>query len=310
MRILLTGASSFTGYWFARELAATGHHIVAPLPRPAAAYAGTRAERVRMLADYAEIVWSSPFGEAGFLDLIGHQPFDLLCHHAARVVDYRSRDFNIVTALAENTQELPKVLRRLKESGLRGVVLTGSVFESDEGAGSEPLQAFSPYGVSKALTATVVRYWCGEFRLPLGKFVIPNPFGPLEEARFCTYLVSTWRNGAVAEIKTPDYVRDNIHVDLLAKAYVKFVQTVASGPAFTKSNPSGYVETQGDFARRYAAEIGPRLGLEAKVQLCTQRDFSEPMVRINTDPVIGLDWNETAAWDGVAEFYRERPHNA
>jgi UDP-glucose 4-epimerase len=29
MRILFTGASSFTGYWFVRELVAAGHEVVA-----------------------------------------------------------------------------------------------------------------------------------------------------------------------------------------------------------------------------------------------------------------------------------------
>ena len=29
MRILFTGASSFTGYWFIRELVAAGHRVIA-----------------------------------------------------------------------------------------------------------------------------------------------------------------------------------------------------------------------------------------------------------------------------------------
>jgi nucleoside-diphosphate-sugar epimerase len=308
MRILLTGASSFTGYWFARELARAQHEVVAPVPRSADAYSGVRADRVGLLSDCAEIVWSAAFGEARFLDLLVDQRFDVLCHHAANVRNYRSPDFDISAALIENTRGLPQVLRRLKQSGLRGIVLTGSFFEPDEGAGTLPLAAFSPYGVSKALTATVVRYWCGEFHLPLGKFVIPNPFGPWEEARLCSYLVSSWSKGETAEIRVPDYVRDNIHVDLLAKAYVRFTESVPHGPAFAKLSPSGYVETLGCFAHRVAAELAPRLGLQAKVRLCAQQDFSEPMVRINTDPLLGLGWSETAAWDGLANFYRARLH--
>jgi nucleoside-diphosphate-sugar epimerase len=303
MRVLLTGASSFTGIWFVRELAMAGHEVVTPLPRAADAYSGVRAERVRMLATCAEIVWSAVFGEMRFLEFIAGEKFDLLCHHAARAADYRSRDFDIVAALAENTKAMRQVLDSLTESGLRGAVLTGSFFESGEGAGSKPLRAFSPYGVSKAITASVVRYWCNEFRLPLGKFVIPNPFGPWEEARFCAYLIKTWQSGATAEVKTPDYVRDNIHVDLLAKAYVKFAESIPGGPTFAKFNPSGYVETQGNFARRFAAEIGPRMDLAANIKLCRQTDFSQPMVRVNTDALIGFDWNETAAWDGIAQYY-------
>ena len=304
MRILLTGASSFTGMWFARELAAAGHHVVAPLRGAAGSYEGLRALRVHELETYAEVVWASPFGEARFLDLIAGQSFDLLCHHAARVTDYRSPGFDVVAALAENTRELPRVLGTLRDKGLRGVVLTGSVFEAEEGTGNTPLRAFSPYGVSKGLTAQVASYWCSVLDIPLGKFVIPNPFGPFEEPRFCSFLIKAWREGKPAEVRTPDYVRDNIHVDLLAKVYATFATATAGSSGFTRANPSGYVETQGAFAQRFAHEIGPRLSLDAKVVLAKQADFAEPLVRHNTDPAGIAGWSESRAWDDIAAFYR------
>lgn len=305
MRILLTGASSFTGYWFARELAAAGHHVVAPLRGAQGSYEGLRARRVRELAKYTEIVWASAFGEARFIDLIAGQSFDLLCHHAARVTDYRSPDFDVVAALAENTRELPRVLGTMRDKGLRGIVLTGSVFEAEEGTGNAPLRAFSPYGVSKGITAQVASYWCSVLDIPLGKFVIPNPFGPFEEPRFCSFLVKTWREGKPAEVRTPDYVRDNIHVDLLAKVYASFAVATAGSGGVTRANPSGYVETQGAFAQRFAVEIGPRLSLRAEVALAKQADFSEPLVRHNTQPAVASGWSESKAWDEIAAFYRE-----
>ena len=51
-----------------------------------------------------------------------------------------------------------------------------------------------------------------------------------------------WREGKPAEVKTPDYLRDNIHVDLLAAVYARFVQPrqrIEAG--CVKINPSGYV---------------------------------------------------------------------
>jgi nucleoside-diphosphate-sugar epimerase len=307
VNILLTGASSFSGFWFARELAAAGHHVVAPLRGAEGSYAGVRAARIRELAECAEIVWSTTFGDPRFLDLITAETFELLCHHAARVAEYRSPDFDVVAALAENTRELPRILRTACARGLRGLVLTGSVFEADEGAGDTPLRAFSPYGVSKGITAAVVGYWCSILEVPLGKFIISNPFGPFEEPRFCTYLINTWRAGKAAEVRTPSYVRDNIHVTLLAKAYARFAEATFAGPAFRRANPSGYVESQGAFAQRFAAEVGPRLGLDATVTLLQQTDFSEPLVRINTQPINGMNlgWVEAEAWDSIAAYYRQ-----
>lgn len=306
MKILLTGASSFTGFWFARELATAGHSILAPLRGAPDSYSGTRGERIKLLAEHAEIVWSCSFGDARFLDL-AKSGFDLLCHHAARVTDYRSLDFDVAAALAENTRQLPQVLRTLADGGLKGMLLTGSVFEANEGAGNDTWRAFSPYGLSKGCTAAVTRFWCNELRIPLGKFVIPNPFGPYEEARFCAFLINTWRKGEIAEVRVPSYVRDNIHVDLLAKVYAEFAGATAGGPAFARTNPSGYVETQGAFALRYAREVAPRLGVEGRVKLLEQTDFSEPLVRINTQPAIAsyYKWSETAAWDRIAEYYKQ-----
>jgi UDP-glucose 4-epimerase len=39
-----------------------------------------------------------------------------------------------------------------------------------------------------------------------------------------------------------------------------------------------------------------------------QTDFSEPMVRINTDPLDAgrLGWNDVEAWDELASYYSEQ----
>lgn len=309
MNILLTGGSSFSGLWFARALAADGHRVIAALRRAEAAYGeDLRGRRVAALGEVAERVWDCPFGEARFRALAGSRAWDLLCHHAARVGDYRSPDFDVAGALAENTRELAQVLRLMAGRGLRGVVLTGSVFEADEGAGSAPLRAFSPYGVSKGLTAQVFRYWCGALGLPLGKFVIPNPFGPFEEARFCAYLLRCWTSGDTASVQTPAYVRDNIHVDLLAGAYARFANAVADGPLFIRTNPSGYVESQGSFAQRVATAVRERTGLACSLSFATQTEFAEPAVRLNTEPAAASvrGWDEAKAWDGFVDFYALR----
>jgi UDP-glucose 4-epimerase len=307
MRALLTGASSFSGYWFATKLRAAGFTVVAPLRSVPSAYTGLRGERVKKLAEVAEIIGDCPFGGPAFLDLIrGGQDFDVLCHHAARVGDYRSLDFNIPEALAENANNLRVVLERMKERALKAVVLTGSVFEAGEGAGNEPMRAFSPYGLSKTLTAEVFRHWCTIYKISFGKFVIPNPFGPLEEPRFCAYLIRTWRAGETAGVSTPNYLRDNIHVDLLALAYASFVKDMIETGSSRRFGPMGYVETQGAFAERYAREMRPRLGLDCALRLSDQTDFSEPLVRINTCAIetAALGWSATKAWDGIADFYQ------
>lgn len=311
MKVLFTGASSFTGLWFARELVRAGHDVVAVFRRNRGDYADSvRAERVDLLHRLCRSKWGVTFGEPTFLDIIDSESgWDLLCHHAAEVTTYRSPDFDLIGALASNIRNAPAVLDHLKQRGCRGVVLTGSFFEPGEGAGSDGIQAVSPYGLSKFLTAESFRFFLAQRTLPMGKFVLPNPFGPYEERRFTAYLMGKWFANETAIVRTPDYMRDNIHVSLAAKAYARFAEQVAvRGETCIKLNPSGYVETQGEFADRVAREVRSRTGLACTLEIGRQRDFPEPRVRVNTDVLkpSELGWNERLAWDELTSYYQAR----
>ncbi len=307
MKILLTGASSFTGYWFAKTLHFRGHEVVAPLFAPTDSYTGVRGERVQDLRLLGvTLLGGVPFGSPQFLTLVD-KGADVLCHHAAFVENYKSLDFDLLSAIKSNTYQSNILFQRARKAGFKTVIHTGSVFEQGEGSGEEPLRAFSPYGLSKGLTHQILEFWAHHSGIPLSKFVIPNPFGPYEEPRFCAYLMGCWSKGETATVKTPAYVRDNIHVSLLALAYADFVEKKLNRPDPEKVGPSGYVESQGAFALRFADEIGKRLNIPTPVELLAQSDFSEPKIRINKDiPDIRLlGWEEKKAWDEVGEYYKK-----
>jgi nucleoside-diphosphate-sugar epimerase len=132
MRVLFTGASSFTGYWLVRELVAADHEVVA-VCRGDGRYEGLRAARVRLVRELCEVRYGCAFGNDDFLAL-KETSFDVLCHQGAEVGDYRSADFDLHRAAAANLHRLPECL-----------VLTGS--------------AFSRYGLSKGLSAAAARFY-------------------------------------------------------------------------------------------------------------------------------------------------------
>ena len=306
MKILLTGASSFTGFWFANELVDAGHEVVATFRRPLEEYDGLRRRRIAALQPRCRSVHGCSYGDERFIEVIEREGrWDLLCHHGADVTDYKSPEFDFSRALERNTHGVRKTLLALLDRQCSRIVLTGSVFEGGEGAGSQQLPAFSPYGLSKELTWRTFAYFARDLGFSLGKFVIPNPFGPYEEPRFTAYLMKNWFAGQAATVSSPAYVRDNIHVSLLAKVYAKFVADLPERPGLSRINPSGYPESQGAFTLRYAEQMRERLGLACAVELQQQTDFPEPGVRINTDlpDVAALGWGERQAWDDVAKYY-------
>jgi UDP-glucose 4-epimerase len=184
-------------------------------------------------------------------------------------------------------------------------MLTGTFFEPNEGAGSKPLRAFNAYGLSKGLTATAAEFYAGREGFTFEKFVIPHPFGPWEEPRFTAYLMKTWLKGDTARVQTPRYVRDNIPVSLLAKAYAAFIGATPAPGTVRRLNPSGYPESQGAFAERIRREAAARLNLPCRLELGLQSAFAEPPVRINTDllDAAALAWSEAQAWDEFIASY-------
>lgn len=306
MRILLTGTSSFTGYWFASALAKAGHHVVATFRGDPVSYSEVRGRRVAALRQRIECAWRTEFGDSRFLDLIDAGDWDLLCHHAAEMTNYRSPDFDALAASGSNTRNIREVLSRLARRGCGRLVLTGSVFEPFEGVGDLEQRSFSPYGLSKHFSYEIVRLEAHRLGLGLGKFVIPNPFGPCEEPRFTSYLVREWSAGRTPSVTTPVYIRDNIHVGLLAAEYVAFCESPLH-QAGSKAVPSGYIEAQGAFAQRCARELGTRLGRPLAVELAHQTEFPEPLIRANASLAAPRhpEWSEAVAWDELYAYYAE-----
>ena len=212
MRLLLTGASSFTGAWFARTLAMEGYEVVAALRGPDQRDATLRGWRLAFIRDCCRIVPEAPFGSEAFLELLRREPFDLLCHHGAEVGDHKRPDYDVEAAVRANCHDLEPVLEAFLAAGGRALVLTGSIFEADEGQGEAPLRAFNPYGLAKTLTWHRFRFAAERRGLAIGKLVVAAPFGPLEKDGFTASLMRAWVKGEVAVVRRPGVVRDHVAI--------------------------------------------------------------------------------------------------
>jgi nucleoside-diphosphate-sugar epimerase len=301
MRILLTGASSFSGLWFARMLAEAGHTVLAAL-RSSGYEDALRLARAERAAQYAELVSAAPFGSEAFVELISSRgPFDVLCHHGAEAAGHKRPDFDVEGAVKANTWRMDETLAAFKAAGGARLVITGSVFEQDEGRGEAPLRAFSPYGLSKTLTSRAFAQGAERAGLAFVKFVIPNPFGPFEAQTFQRHVMTAWREGRVPRVTHPFYERDNVPVGLLARVYA----AAAEGRLGGHVAPSFYAGPVGDFFRRMAREVAPRAGWACGLELADSQSFEEPKIRTNTQPIDPntYDWVESRFWDAYARYY-------
>jgi nucleoside-diphosphate-sugar epimerase len=308
MKIIFTGASSFTGCWFAHELVRRGHQVACTFQAASAnAYEGNRARRVASLLESPGIqpIWAVSFGDPAFIELCRKQTFDILCHHASDVRGYKSADFNWAAAVAANTRGATEVFGALGKAECRAIVYTGSYFEPDEGAGKSNSEAVSPYGLSKGLSATALRYFSAREGLGWRKFVMPTPVGPGEDDRFLSFLINSWRCGPSATVRTGRYIRDHVPIKMLARCYADLVERIANNREIFVVRPSGWIEPVGEFACRVARGVRESLGCPCEVIEPEQTDFSEPPVRYNSEALLEA-WSEEQDlrfWQEVAEFY-------
>ncbi|WP_374658824.1 NAD-dependent epimerase/dehydratase family protein [Phenylobacterium sp.] len=303
-KILLTGGSSFSGLWIAEALAGAGHELVAAVTRPTTGYDGLRAERMERLAKIAQVVYAAPVASPAFLELAG-AGHDVLAHHAADIPNYRSASYDPVEGFVRNIAGVQAALETFAGAGGQAVIATGTVFEGGEGGAGDNL-AVSPYGLSKSLTNEAVRHMARWRGLRFGKFVVSGPFGPLEEGRMVWSLMQRWFEREAGVVRTPRYVRDNIPVTLLARAYAALVEELldSDSPAEKIARPSGVVGSQEAFARLLATELGPRLGLACQLQILAQPELVEPLSRINDQSWLAPGWADDGFWDDYAAYYQ------
>ena len=90
------------------EVVATFRH------RPESYADAMRRRRVELTLQHCRGVFECSFGDPQFIELARQEPWDLLCHHAADVTNYRSASFDVPGAVANNTRNIDAVLAALQ----------------------------------------------------------------------------------------------------------------------------------------------------------------------------------------------------
>lgn len=299
MRILLTGASSFTGFHFARILNSSGVEVLASLTKPRISeYEGLYQKRLRLLENKVQYVFATEFGSDGFVSFLEESSIDCLFHHGAFVGNYKGADFPIEEAFFRNTRNAEKVFEVLKRKSIR-FIYSSTYAEKLEGGQSSNI-SISPYGFSKYISSERFRYCSDFFGLKSLQIVIPNPFGCYEEERLTFTILKKWLSGETPTLSYPKYIRDNIPVDLLASIVAKSIVDGTKG----RIAPSGYVGTMEDFVNNLANRFEMHFGNKPKFDI-RELAYTEPMIRTNDQGKEIANWNlEEDFWHNYFENYK------
>jgi UDP-glucose 4-epimerase len=304
-QILLTGVSSFTGCWFAKILQEAGYKLVCPLPREKKCYTDLKKQRLKFLPPGIEVIFNSPFGSNNFLQILDRK-FDLLCLHGSYVLNYGKDTFRFSEAISQNLFRVEDVLRKVIESEVQGLIWTSSIFENaiktDNRNADVP--AWFKYALSKKMCGMSLEHLCWEKNIKFGRFVISNPFGPLQDMKIAHFLAKSFIEKQTFEVKTPDYIRDLIHVRHLASAYRKMIDSFFTKDPLVFFDPCEYVGSLLEFANLFFSEFSKRLGYSCRVN-SRNMDFTEPHVLTNKTDLSSMidNYDPRFCWDELVNYY-------
>ncbi len=289
----MTGATSFSGYWFARQLILDGHELTI----------------IRSRSDntgHEENLWLSKldneslsFRELSFLqESTPRLLFDAILLHGSFMEDRRSPNFNVDLAVKKTLGVTKWIKEHFKAEC---VIHTGTFSEEDEGVGESPLNNFNPYSESKSL---IYKEHLKMFHgVPFLKFIMPNPFGRFQQNNIFSFLEKTWAKNEIPLILQPNYIRDYVPVDLLAISYSNLVDSFRRGNYLSDSySPSYFAMSNRDMFNLYASEISSRIGRNLEIHFGEQKDYSESRVRVNRDSlhILSEKWSLDKFWDSLA----------
>jgi UDP-glucose 4-epimerase len=303
VKILMTGVTSFTGCYIGQALKAAGYDVTGVLTRKRSDYTDTLIQRRLEFSGLKNFWEEAPQGSENFLRKLNLEKFDFFVSHGAAIQGYRSPDFDFVKSVSDSLRGVKEIFNAFQQQGLKGIVHSGTVFESVDG-----LPALSPYGLSKQMVWDALSYWAQSKEIALTKVWIPNPIGSLEnEDRLIPIFVKQWKQKTAAKLTVPRLVYDHVPAAWLANFYVRAVEAQSHSSAGLQSHlrPSAFILNNGELVENFREAFQKQSSLPC--DYLTQEDpkFKLGITRKNSDPCPELQDPKkiSAFWETYAAYW-------
>lgn len=239
--VIMSGVSSFTGYWFAKELKEAGVETIGTLTREINEYTGLERARIELLQARGVVIRDQlPTQSKKYLELLDSFDRPTLALHGAPTAATKNADY--VRTISEIYATIPELFFELKQKK-GSVIVTESAYQYLNKSVSRD------YGIAKAVLSEIYTGYAEKLGLDISRFVIGNPFGPLQGGRLASYIMECLSKQHKVELKKPDDIQNNQLIFPLAREYSALAQ---SNPKLRPRTlvPIQYVETNRQFLRR------------------------------------------------------------
>lgn len=242
MKIVVTGISSFVGVHLAVHFSESGHSVTGTVTRPLESYDGIRSERLTLAGRAGVHIGQLDItDENGLIDFVHSESPDVWIHHAGWATKYSSLDYDLLRGHITNVQPLAMLYPALRDSGCRGIIMTGSSMEySNVDFACEedhPCWPETPYGLSK-LTQTLRARQLSELtgvKTRLARLFIP--LGPLDAPqKLIPSVIRGLKNSVPIELTPCEQSRDFLFMHDLVRGYERLMDDLERDPLFDVFN--------------------------------------------------------------------------
>ena len=280
--ILFTGVSSFTGFYFVKKMSENKNiNIFCALTQNRKSYSLLQKKRIDLISKKKNVhlLFNCKFGDKNFIRLLKLKKFKILCFHHSYTKNYNDNlNFNFSKSLINNLNNVENVFSNILKNSK--IIISNSYFQSSF---KKNYKSFNKYGISKNITYETYKNFCNLYNIKYKSIFINNPWGVLEEKKFNYYLISSWLKNKEVNIKHPNYIRDNINVEILSSKYNKIVLSNSSKNEYY---PSGYCSSNKVFVEALRVEFEKFFNITTKVKYSKNLVNNEPITRINKSKIL------------------------
>lgn len=300
MKIAVTGLSSFTGSYIANYFAKKEWDVYGQCSKKERDYQPLQLERLNSLNPKINITYELKAENDSIAKWADKIKPDIWVHHYHHMDNWRNDEYDLEFSRKVSIAPLKNLTEALALNQCKGVIFSGTFSEPGEGG---PNREGEPnlYAKSKYETWVNIKTLANKVNLKISKVIIPNPFGPRENAdRLVPLIINHAAKNKKLVLKNPKYISDNLPITELVKIYLDAANNLLKGIEKIY-RPSGWVTTVQELGNAVNKEI---LSSRLKSRNCEfdlgKANPLQNFLRNSKDEEVDTNWDyfwsEYASW--------------